>query len=205
MSQTFALSAEPRTNTGKGSARRSRKHNIIPGTIYGGDKQPQNINVSLFALVKQLENDGIFSHIIELTVAGEKESVILKGMQRHPAKELPIHVDFQRVDQKREITVHVPVHFLNEKLCAGVKAGGILSHQMTDLELTCLPKDLPEAIEIDVTDLALGAAIHVSEIKLPSGVKSVILMHGQDPSIVTVVPPTVEKAPTEEAPKTEES
>ena len=178
----FSLNANTRNDLGKGASRRLRRNaDLVPAIVYGGDKAPQNIALEARELKKALENEAFYSHVIKLSVDGKKEDVLLKALQRHPAKPLVMHADFLRVVAGHEVTVHVPLHFLNEDTCVGVKkSGGVISHTMTDVEVNCLPKDLPEFIEVDMADVDLGDIVHLSSLKLPKGVSIPALAQGAD-------------------------
>lgn len=189
----FELHAEVRTDLGKGASRRLRRlDSLVPAIIYGEGKDPVNISIPHKDLAKALSNEAFFSHIITLHVGKKSEQVVIKDLQRHPAKPRLMHADFQRVSADHAITVQVPLHFINEEKCVGVKnGGGSLIKAMTELQVSCLPKDLPEFIEVDVIKLGLGEAMHISDITLPKGVTSVDLTHGADAdnAIVSVLPP----------------
>jgi large subunit ribosomal protein L25 len=193
MATTYTLQAKARTDTGKGASRRLRRlASELPGIIYGGDKQPQNVSLILKDLTKALEDEAFYSHIIALDVDGNVESVVLKALQRHPAKGFVLHADFLRVDATHAITVRVPLHFINEDKCVGVKQnGGTIAHSATDIEVRCLPNDLPEFIEVDMSEVDVGQIIHLSDIKLPANVESVQLSHGadHDQGVVSVTAP----------------
>ena len=193
MSNAFALSAVKRTDKGKGASRRLRRtQGLTPAIVYGADKEPLNISIIQKDLIKQLQNEAFYAHIIDLNVDGASEKVVLKALQRHPVSNFPIHADFLRVDGTHKLTMHIPLHFINEDVCVGVKqGGGIINHQANDLEVSCLAKDLPEFIEVDLANVAVGQSVHISDIKLPEGVESVALSHGEnhDHSIVAVLPP----------------
>src|SRR5690606_35127401 len=134
-------------------------------------------------LLRQAENEAFFSHILTINMGGKSERVVLKDLQRHPYKPLIMHIDFQRINENEELTMRVPIHFLNEDKCVGVKTGGgVISHILTELEVSCLPKDLPEYIAIDLSDLNVGQTIHLGDIKLPEGVSIYALKHGGDAS-----------------------
>ena len=182
MSEAFELEAKSREDQGKGASRRLRRlEKRIPAIIYGGKTPPQAITLDHDNFWHHLENEAFFSHIITITVDGKAEDVLLKDLQRHPAKNIVMHADFLRVDKNQAIVVHVPLHFINEESCHGVKMeGGRVSHSMTDIEIRCLPKDLPEYIEVDMTDVACGQIVHLSDVKLPEGVESVALSHGSE-------------------------
>lgn len=198
--EDFTLLAEARELVGKGASRRLRRlAGQVPGIVYGDNKEPLNISVEHKELVKHLEHEAFYSHIITLNVGKKKESVILKDLQRHPAKPQILHADFLRVSKTKKITVSVPLHFINEELCKGVKlGGGIIAHTMTQLEVSCLAANLPEFIEVDVIDLELGQTLHISDLKLPKGVESISLSHGQDHDLPVVAVNKAKGATTDE-------
>jgi large subunit ribosomal protein L25 len=182
MSDQFEVQAEVRQDKGKGSSRRLRRlADHIPAIIYGGNEAPQPLTLIRKDLEKSLENEAFYSHVLTINIGGKKVKAILKDLQRHPAKELVMHADFLRVDDKVAIKVHVPIHFLNEDTSVGVKTqGGMVQHQTTDIEIQCLPGDIPEFIAIDMQDVEIGQIIHLSEVALPEGVHSVALALGED-------------------------
>lgn len=182
MSDAFELEAEARDNVGKGSSRRLRRlENKVPAIVYGGGSDPVKISLDHDDLWHHLENEAFFSHIITLKVGSKPEDVLLKDLQRHPAKNRVMHVDFLRVNKNEAIVVNVPLHFINEESCVGVKMqGGRISHQATDIEVRCLPGDLPEYIEVDMQEIETGQVVHLSDVKLPEGVESVALSHGSE-------------------------
>lgn len=180
MSESFIIEAELRTDTGKGASRRLRLTNKVPGVLYGAGKDPVALMVGHNEMFHHLENEAFYSHILTLNIGKTKEQVILKDLQRHPAKPRIMHFDFLRVDMKEKLHVNVPLHFINEDISVGVKAGGLVNHSMTELHIACLPGILPEYIEVDLTNLALDASLHISDLKLPKGVESVDLTHGED-------------------------
>ena len=188
MSKKFELKASIRANAGKGASRRLRRQeDAVPAIIYGGDKAPTQISVDHKKLVHATENEAFFTSILTLDVDGQKESVIIKDLQRHPAKPRLIHADFQRVQADHLLTVKVPVHVLNETIAVGVKqGGGKVMHILTELEVSCLPKDLPEYIEVDIKDLNVGESLHISDLKLPQGVTSISLSHGESGNLAVV-------------------
>ncbi|MGB4247332.1 MAG: 50S ribosomal protein L25/general stress protein Ctc [Pseudohongiellaceae bacterium] len=193
MSNDFELNATVRTDLGKGASRRLRRlADLVPAIVYGEGKAPVNINIPHKDLQKAISNEAFFSHIITLVIEKKKEQVVIKALQRHPAKPRLLHADFQRVSADHAITVAVPLHFINEDKCKGVKiGGGSIIKALNELSISCLPKDLPEFIEVDMTDLGVGEAIHISQIKLPKGVTSVDLTHGHDAdnAVVSVLAP----------------
>jgi large subunit ribosomal protein L25 len=182
MSTDFTLHAKGREDSGKGASRRLRRlAGEIPAIVYGGKKDPQSLSLIHKDVLKALENEAYYSHIISLDVDGKSQDVVLKDVQRHPAKTAILHLDFLRINKTTALTIRVPLHFINEDNCVGVKKeGGIISHTLSELEVQCLPKDLPEFIEVDVSELALGSTLHISDIKLPKGVESVALSHGSE-------------------------
>jgi len=209
MSNDFQLYAKARNDMGKGASRRLRRlANEVPAIIYGGKKDPQNISLTQNTLEHALDNEAFYSHIITLDVDGKTEDVILKDVQRHPAKPVILHVDFLRVSKTQKLQTKVPLHFTNEDTCVGAKlSGGNISRSMTELDISCLPADLPEYIEVDVAEVDIGQILHISDIKLPKGVESVGLSHGEehDLPIFTVNKPkaVVEETDAPEAPEAE--
>lgn len=200
MSTDFIVNVEPRTDTGKGASRRLRHTGRVPGIIYGARKEPAMITLNHNELILHLDNEAFYSHILELKVGKKSEKVILKDLQRHPAKPFILHIDFQRISANESIKVHVPLHFLGEDIAPGIKAGGIASHNLTDIEVSCLPKDLPEFIEIDVSALEMGDSLHLSDITLPKGV---VLAHATNVSNIVVA--IHSKGGSDEEEETEES
>jgi len=182
MSQEFIIEAFPRDDQGKGASRRLRREERkIPAIIYGGGKDATPVSIWHNELKKSLENEAFFSHVLTIELNGKKESVILKDLQRHPYKPLLSHADFLRVDKNHEIHVNVPLHFLNEDSAEAVKLqGGIVSHHMTEVELVCLPQNLPEFIEIDLNEITMDQVIHLSDLQLPKNVRIAALLQGED-------------------------
>jgi large subunit ribosomal protein L25 len=195
----FVLNAQSRTDAGKGASRRLRRNNGIPAIIYGGDKAPANISLVHDDMIHATESEAFFTSILTLNVDGASESVIIKDLQRHPAKPRIMHADFQRVSADQELHVKVPLHFINEATAVGVKVGGgEVHHLIADLEISCLPKNLPEFIEVDIANLDIGDSLHISDLKLPEGVTSIALSHGAD-SDLAVVSITAKKVAAEDA------
>jgi large subunit ribosomal protein L25 len=190
MTTNFTLAAKARTDAGKGASRRLRRlAGELPGIVYGGTKAPQAISLSHKDLAKALEDEAFYSHIITLSIGNAAEKVVLKDLQRHPSKSTILHADFQRVDESHTITMRVPLHFINQEKCVGVRLeGGAVSHSISEIEVRCLPQNLPEFIEVDVADLHVGDLIHISQLTLPAGVESVELSHGEghDHAVVSV-------------------
>ncbi len=178
----FKVQAELRDDTGKGASRRLRHQNLIPAIVYGAGKEPRTVSVQHHKVLKFLEDEAFFTSILELSTAGGKrQKVILRDMQRHPAKPRIMHMDFQRVDDNEILHMQIPLHFLNEESCPASKtAGVIVSHNMTDVEVACLPADLPEFIEIDIENFKDGDIIRLSDINLPKGVTLTAFSHGDE-------------------------
>ena len=188
MTVEFTLNAEARSDLGKGASRRLRRlASQVPAVIYGGDKAPVSISLLAKEVAKLLENEAAYSHVIALTVDGAVETVVIKALQRHPAKGFVLHADFQRVVAGQKLTAHVPLHFINEATAVGVKQqGGEISHTISEVEVSCLPKDLPEFIEVDMAAVEVGQTVHMSDLKLPKGVELVALAHGNDLAVSNI-------------------
>ncbi|NEV62988.1 50S ribosomal protein L25/general stress protein Ctc [Thiorhodococcus minor] len=184
MSVDFEVVAQPREAAGKGASRRLRREGLVPAIVYGAHKEPEAISVPHNEILKHLEHEAFYSHVLDLKVGDASTKVVLKDLQRHPAKPFIMHVDFMRVSQDEKIKMIVPLHFVNEAKCKGVKAGGSVSHSLTEVEISCLPRDLPEFIEVDMTELEVGGIVHLSELQLPAGVE---LAHAPDPDEPVVV------------------
>jgi large subunit ribosomal protein L25 len=195
----FQLEATSRANVGKGASRRLRHENAVPAIVYGADKEPANVSIQHHHLLHALQSEAFFASIVTLKVDGKDEEVIIKDLQRHPAKPRVMHADFQRVNPNKPLHMNVPLHFINEATAAGVKTGGgQVAHLMTKLDISCLPKDLPEYIEVDIQDLGLGESLHISDLKLPPGVSSIALAHGEsgDLAVVAIQAPRRAEAET---------
>ena len=192
----FTLNAQARTDLGKGASRRLRHAANIPAVVYGGNKPAESVTILAKEIAKLFENEAAFSHVIELNVDGAKQNVIVKAMQRHPSKQFIMHADFVRVVAGQKLTAIVPVHFVGEE--APVKKGGEISHVLNEIEVTCLPKDLPEFIEVDLSALEIGAIVHLSDLKAPKGVEFVALAHGDDKAVANVHAPRVAPEEAEE-------
>ena len=197
MSVDFVLNAQVRSDVGKGASRRLRRHaKLVPAVVYGGEQDPVSIALPQKDLNKAVENEAFYSHLITLTVGDTSEEVILTDLQRHPAKPVIMHADFLRVSRDRLITVNVPLHFINENKCYGVKEeGGLIQHNINELETICLPQNLPEYIEVDMLDVHVGTTVHISDLELPENVSSVELGQGEehDRSIAVVLMPRAEE------------
>lgn len=174
----FELEAEPREDIGKGASRRLRHANLVPAVVYGAGESPVSLTLNHDKVAVALAHEAFYSHILTLKVGKKNESVILKAVQRHPAKPRVQHIDFQRVRADQKLHMHVPLHFIGSDQAPGLKEGGVISHNMSDVEVSCLPANLPEYIEVDLSNLALNQVIHLSELKLPKGVELVAFAHG---------------------------
>jgi len=186
MSISFEVQAETRDDMGKGASRRLRRAGQVPAIIYGAHKEPTMITLGHNELIKNLEHEAFYSHVLDLKLGSKKEKVVLKDLQRHPSKPFILHVDFLRVSAKEKIRMNVPLHFMNEETAPGVKQGGRVAHTLTDIEVSCLPKDLPEYIEVDMAEVEIGQAIHLSELALPKGIEIPALAQGADQDAVVV-------------------
>jgi large subunit ribosomal protein L25 len=187
MKTSFELIAEFRDDQGKGASRRLRHAGRVPAILYGGQREPRALSLDHTKLQLALENEKFYSSIMQLKVGDQTQAAILRDVQRHPWKNQVVHVDLQRVYENEKIRLSVPLHYSGEAVSPGVKTeGGMMSHLKNELVVECLPKDLPEYLEIDVSGLHLNESLHVSDIKLPEGVQSVELQGGKNPSIVAV-------------------
>lgn len=205
MSQpNYEFKAEIRSDMGKGASRRLRREGNVPAILYGGKDEAVSLTLDHDKLINAADHEGFYSHILTLHIGGKKHQAILKDLQRHPFKPKITHLDFQRVSAKEELSTNLPIHFIGEE--AVKKAGGVVVHQMNDIEISCLPKDLPEYIEIDVSGLDIGDNIHLSQITAPKGVTFVELTRGEDhdPVLVTVSKPKAETV-SDDAPEAPEA
>lgn len=201
----FELDAAVRHDIGKGASRRLRREEKVPGVVYGGGKDTVSLSFEHKQIAKSLESEAFYSQILHLKTGTESERVILKDVQRHPYKPRILHIDFQRVRADEKLHMHIPLHFVGADMAPGVKAGGVISHIVNDVEISCLPDNLPEYIEIDIADMQLNQILHLSDIKLPAGVELVALVHGDDKPIVSIHVPRVEEEPViSEAPQASE-
>ena len=178
MSASFTVEAELRTDLGKGASRRLRHEEKFPAVVYGAGKEPQSLTLDHKKFLHNLENEAFYSHILTLNVGGDEQQVILKDLQRHPAKIAVIHADFLRVSATEKLDLHVPLHCINEDECPGAKEGGLSTHRITEVEVACFPQDLPEYLEIDLSSLELDHSLHMSDITVPANVELVELAHG---------------------------
>ena len=193
MSDTFVVEAELRSDEGKGASRRLRRLEAkVPAIIYGGENAPVSLSLIRKDFEKHLEKEAFYSAVIEVAYDGKREKAILKALQRHPAKDFPMHADFLRIEENKAIKVNVPLHFVNEESCVGVKlGGGRIQHTVNEVEISALPGDLPEFIEVDMANVQVGEIIHISDLTLPEGVTSTALALGDDRDlgIATVLAP----------------
>jgi large subunit ribosomal protein L25 len=182
MKNLFEVQAELRTDEGKGASRRLRHAGKVPAIMYGGDDAPVSLSLDHNKFLRHLQEEAFYAHILTIDVDGKKHQAVLKDLQRHPASDVKImHADFLRVDANHAMTMTVQLHFIGDEAAPGVKAGGVVSHLMTDVEISCLPADLPEYIEVDTSSLELDGSIHLSELVLPKGVTlTVLTAHSQD-------------------------
>ena len=197
--EVFDINANLREVQGKGASRRLRRAGLVPAVLYGGGDDPVNLQLEHNDLFHHAQHEAFYSHILNLVIDGKSQRVVLRDMQRHPFKPSIMHIDFQRINENQAITMRAPLHFINEEQCVGVKAGGgIISHLLTELEISCLPKDLPEYIEVDVLELEIGESLHLSDLKVPEGVQISTLLHGGDPAqpVVSVQAPRIETVET---------
>lgn len=184
---SIEINAVKRDVKGTGASRRLRRAGHVPGVVYGGGKEAVTIEVNHKELFLQFRHEAFHASILDLILDGKKESVLLRDFQMHPVRNTIQHVDFQRVSTTEKIHVKVPFHFINADVAPGVKlGGGIVAHILTEADVSCLAKDLPEFIEVDVAALEIGHSIHLSEIKLPKGVEFVQLAHGDDAAVASI-------------------
>jgi large subunit ribosomal protein L25 len=181
MSDSFIVNVELRDDLGKGASRRLRRlEDKIPAIVYGAGKKPQPLSIAHKDVIKHLEDEAFYSHILTLQAGKTKQQVILKDLQRHPFKPKVTHMDFLRVSANEKLHTSVPIHYINEDECPGVKEGGVINHSYTTVEVACLPKNFPEFIEVDMAEMTMDQILHLSDIVMPKGVEIVELTHGED-------------------------
>ncbi|MDQ7091882.1 MAG: 50S ribosomal protein L25/general stress protein Ctc [Methylococcales bacterium] len=180
MSNVFEFMATSREKSGTSSARAVRRQGNVPAVIYGGDTDPAMLVLNHNEVNKHLENEAVYSHVLDIHVDGKPEKAILKEIQRHPARPQILHMDFLRINENELLKIHVPLHFINESTSVGVKKGGVATHARVEVEVTCLPSVIPEYLEIDLAHLDLGESVHLSEISLPEGVSILELSQGEE-------------------------
>lgn len=181
MSVDFNITAESRSDMGKGASRRLRREDKVPAVIYGAGKDAASITIDHNSLFHHLEHEAFYSHILNITVDGKAEKAVLKDLQRHPFKPTILHADFLRVSATEKLRMNVPLHFTGGEDAPGVRIdGGMVTHNVSDVEISCLPGDLPEYLEVDLAELEMDQSLHLSDIKLPKGVEILALTHGAD-------------------------
>ncbi len=199
MAEEFDLIADIREDQGKGASRRLRREGKVPAIIYGAGRPPRSLTFDHNKVLRQLENESFYSSVLNIKVGEKSQAAILKDLQRHPAKQLILHMDLQRIVEDEEIRMNVPIHFIGEDVAPGVKlGGGKVSHLMTDVEVVCLPKHLPEFLEVDVSNLELDAMLYLSDIKVPEGVVIPELQQGPEHDHAVVSIHVIKAAPVEE-------
>lgn len=190
MKDTFTIVATARGDVGKGASRRLRHADRVPAIVYGAGKNPETVSFDHKAIFLALQNEAFYSHILTLDVDGKQEKVILRDLQRHPFKPRITHMDLQRISATEKLTMRIPLHFKGGDVAPGVKlTGGLVSHIMSEVEVRCLPADLPEFIEVDLSHLQLNQSVHLSELKVGKGVEIVELLHGEDKPVATIYIP----------------
>jgi len=184
------FTAFPRTAQGTGASRRMRGAGKVPGIVYGADQPAQPIEIDHHALFRHLKMEAFHASILDMTLDGNKQQVLLRDVQMHPFRQLVLHVDFQRVDKNRKIHMKVPLHFINAEICPGVKTGGgVVNHVMNEIDIQCLPDDLPEFIVVNLEQLELGHSMRLGEVPLPAGVEAIARLKKENPAIVSVQVP----------------
>lgn len=193
MTNLFTLDAEVRTDLGKGASRRLRHDNKVPAILYGADEEPVSLTFAHNKVFRAQEEEAFYSHVLTINVDGKPVEALIKDMQRHPFKPLIMHLDFLRIDAKKELHTNVPLHFLNEEVVA--KTGAAINHHVNEINITCLPANLPEFIEVDLAALVTGDTLHLTDVKLPKGVTSTELAKGEEhnQAVVSAITPKVVK------------
>ncbi len=187
MKVSFELNAEIRNDLGKGASRRLRRSGKLPAILYGAGKDPLPLQMDHDAVMHKLEHEAFYSHILTVKMGGDEVKAVLKDLQRHPYKPGVLHMDLQRIDESEKLRMQVPLHFVGEDIAPGVKqSGGVISHLVTEVEITCLPRHLPEYIEVDVSGLGVNESLHLSDLALPEGVELVELAHGPEHDLPVV-------------------
>ena len=204
MSDNFNLIAELREDQGKGASRRLRREGKVPAIIYGAGRPPRMLAFDHNKVLQELEHESFYSSILNIKVGDKSQAAVVKDIQRHPSKPLILHMDFQRIVEGEAIRMNVPLHYIGEEKAPGVREGGVVSHLMTDIEVSCLPKDLPEYFEVDVSNLGLNEMLHVSDIPLPAGVEIPELAQGPEHDHAIVSIQVIRRAEVEEEAEGEE-
>jgi large subunit ribosomal protein L25 len=198
---SFTIGADARDAQGKGASRRLRHAGKVPAILYGGNQEPRTLTLDQQNLLTMIDNERFYSSVVQVKVGGETQPAIVKDVQMHPARNVVVHVDLQRVLENEAIRIHLPIHFKGASVSPGVKTqGGVVSHRMADVEVSCLPKDLPEFLEIDMSQMNLNDTKFLGDIPLPAGVTIPELGHGRNPPVVSIHSPRAEEPePTAEA------
>jgi large subunit ribosomal protein L25 len=186
MAISFELNAEPRSDTGKGASRRLRHAGKVPAIMYGGGKDPESLTLSHNEVLRNLENEAFYSHILTIKSGGSETRAILRDLQRHPSRPVVMHMDLQRINESEKLKTQAPVHILGEDSSAAVKAGGLVSHDLTEVAIECLPKNLPEYLEIDISAMEIGDVLHLSDLMVPEGVTLIDLARENDLAVVSI-------------------
>jgi large subunit ribosomal protein L25 len=200
---SIKLTATTRTDLGKGASRRLRHADLVPAIVYGADKAPVSVTFEHKEIIKAEGIEAFYSSVLDLEIDGVAEQVVLKDVQRHAFKPRVQHLDFLRVDAKQTLQTTVPLHFLNEETAEAVKNGGVVSHSANEVEVVCLPADLPAFIEVDIAGMAIGDTLHLSDLVLPAGVESVELNKGEEHNLPVVSIALAKTAPAEDEEETE--
>lgn len=195
----FEFEAQVRDDLGKGASRRLRREEKVLGVVYGGGEAATSLTLEHRKVVKALENEAVYTHILDLNVNGKKQKVVLRDVQRHPYKPTILHVDFLRVNESDMLTMEIPVHFIGEDKCQGVLDGGILNHLVSEIEVKCQAGNIPEHIDVDVSTLKIDESIVLSQVKVPAGIEVLMLSHGHDIPVVSVHLPRQSKEDVEQA------
>ena len=186
MKTSFELNAEFRDAQGKGASRRLRHASKVPAILYGGHREPRALAIDHTRLLLMLDNERFYSTIINLRVGEVTQAAILKDVQRHPARNAILHVDLQRVLEDEKIRIRIPLHFHNDAVAPGVKKGGLVSHLRNEVEVSCLPKDLPEFVDVDLSGLDMNEMLYLADLKVPEGVEIPELTHGRNAPVVSI-------------------
>jgi large subunit ribosomal protein L25 len=187
---SLIINASKREDQGKGASRRLRRAEKIPAIVYGAGKEPSNITLSIHEITHLLEDEASYNSVLDLTIDKKKEPVIIKDLQRHPAKNIVTHIDFLRVDLNQALVTNIPLHFIGSDDNADIRLGAVLNQFVTSVEVSCLPNDLPTSIDVDITNLTVGEHISLTGLNIPQGVTLIALTHGDieahDQSVVAV-------------------
>lgn len=187
MAVSFEINAELRADRGTNASRRLRRQGRVPAILYGGEGEPEALSLEHREILRHLDKEAFYSQVLQVNIGSRRERAVMRGLQRHHYKPAVLHIDLQRVSEDEKVRVHVPLHFINQENAVAVKQqGGTISHQRIEVEITCLPKDLPEFIEVDLKNLAMGDSVYLSQIKLPEGVEIPELIQGPEYDVAVV-------------------